>query len=172
MRFLELTEKRSSVRQYASTEVEQEKIDYILKAARLAPSAVNRQPWYFILVREEEGKRKIRSCYEREWFKEAPCYLIACGDHAQSWKRGDGKDHADIDVAIAVEHICLAAAEQGLGTCWVCNFDVDSCRKLFHIPENVEPVALIPLGYPATSEEKEVTKRRKPIDEIVKEESF
>ena len=111
MSFLELARKRCSIRKYAPKNVEQEKIDYILEAARLAPSAVNYQPWYFVWVQSAEGKAKLQECYPREWFKQAPYYLIVCGDHQQSWKRGDHKDHMDIDAAIATEHICLAAAE-------------------------------------------------------------
>lgn len=89
-----------------------------------------------------------------------------CADHEVSWHRkADGKDHADIDVAIAVEHLCLAAAEQGLGTCWVCNFDVDRCREVMHLPANLEPVVLIPLGYPA--DETVPEKKRKTLPEIL-----
>lgn len=101
MSFLELARKRCSIRKYAPKNVEQEKIDYILEAARLAPSAVNYQPWYFVWVQSAEGKAKLQECYPREWFKQAPYYLIVCGDHQQSWKRGDHKDHMDIDTAIA-----------------------------------------------------------------------
>ena len=111
MSFLELARKRCSIRKYAPKNVEQEKIDYILEAARLAPSAVNYQPWYFVWVQSAEGKAKLQECYPREWFKQAPYYLIVCGDHQQSWKRGDHKDHMDIDTAIATEHICLAAKD-------------------------------------------------------------
>lgn len=96
MSFLELARKRCSIRKYAPKNVEQEKIDYILEAARLAPSAVNYQPWYFVWVQSAEGKAKLQECYPREWFKQAPYYLIVCGDHQQSWKRGDHKDHMDI----------------------------------------------------------------------------
>ena len=115
MNLLELIKKRCSVRKYAPTPVEKEKIDYILEAARLAPSAVNRQPWYFLLVTEQAGCEKIYACYSREWIQTAKSFIVVCGDHAQSWKRaGDDKDHVDVDAAIATEHICLAAAEQGL----------------------------------------------------------
>ena len=85
----------------------------------------------------------------------------------------DHKDHMDIDTAIATEHICLAAAEQGLGTCWVCNFDTELCRKHFKIPETIEPVVLIPFGYPSDPALfDETPKKRKPIEEIIKRESF
>ena len=83
MSFLELARKRCSIRKYAPKNVEQEKIDYILEAARLAPSAVNYQPWYFVWVQSAEGKAKLQECYPREWFKQAPYYLIVCGDHQQ-----------------------------------------------------------------------------------------
>lgn len=173
MSFLELVRKRCSIRKYSEQPVEQSKIDYILEAARLAPSAVNFQPWHLLLINSEEGKRKIRSCYHREWFNLAPHYIIVCGDHEQSWKRSDNKDHMNIDVAIITEHICLAAAEQNIGTCWVCNFDIVLCKKSFNIPEHIEPVALIPLGYPSEPTLfDDSTKKRKPIEAIIKRESF
>lgn len=77
----------------------------------------------------------------------------------------DNKDHTDVDVSIAVEHLCLAAAEQGLGTCWVCNFDVPLCKEILGLPANIEPVALVPVGYPASQEVPE--KNRKPLQDIL-----
>lgn len=165
MNLLELIKSRYSVRSYANQPVEEEKLNYIMESVRLAPSAVNFQPWKFYIVKSDEAKAKIHQCYTREWFATAPLYIIACADHTQSWKRRhDGKDHADVDISIAVEHICLAATEQGLGTCWVCAFDPATCKSLFELPEHIEPIALIPLGYPA-DEAKE--KSRKTMEEIV-----
>ena len=110
MNLLELAQKRCSIRKYASSPVEDEKLAYILEAGRMAPSAVNFQPWYFVIIRQEAGRAKIQECYAREWFRSAPLYILVCGDHSQSWKRSsDRKDHMDIDVAIATEHISLAA---------------------------------------------------------------
>lgn len=174
MNLLEIIRKRCSIRQYASTPVEPEKLDYLLEAMRLAPSAVNFQPWRFLVVREPEGCARIRECYPRDWFTTAPLYIVVCADHSQSWKRAaDGKDHADIDASIAVEHLCLAAAEQGLGTCWVCNFDVPKCKTHFHIPDTIEPVALVPVGYPASDTLfDEAVKKRKPLHETVQWETF
>lgn len=150
MSFLDLVKSRYSVRNYALRTVEQEKLDYVMECVRLSPSAVNFQPWKFAIVQEKEQLEALKTAYPREWIQSAPCMIVACADHEVSWHRkADGKDHADIDVAIAVEHLCLAAAEQGLGTCWVCNFDVDRCREVMHLPANLEPVVLIPLGYPA-----------------------
>lgn len=120
-----------------------------MECVRLAPSAVNKQPWKFHIIKSEEGKQKMRACYPREWFETAPMYILASVLHDEEWVRNDGKEHGNIDVAIAVEHLCLAATELGLGTCWVCNFDASLCHELFTLPENEEPAVIIPLGYPA-----------------------
>ena len=95
----------------------------------------------------------------------APVVVIASILHDEEWVRSDGKHHGDIDIAIAVEHLCLAATEQGLGTCWVCNFDAELCKKSFGLEDNEEAAVLIPIGYPA-DEPKD--KKRKAIEEIVK----
>ena len=167
MNFLELARKRCSVRQYSDRSVEPEKMDYVLEAARLAPSAVNKQPWRILLIESEEKRQQLQDCYDREWFKQAPLYLIICGNHVESWKRAeDGKDHVDVDVAILTEHLCLAAAEQGLGTCWVCNFNVARCKQLFDLPDDLEPIVLLPLGYPADESVFEGEKKRKALAEI------
>lgn len=165
MEFLELVKRRYSCRNYQSKPVEQEKLDYIMECVRLAPSAVNRQPWRFRIVSSEEGRKKLCQCYSREWFTTAPVIIIASILHDEEWVRSDGKHHGDIDIAIAVEHLCLAAAEQGVGTCWVCNFDAKLCKSLFALSDNEEAAVLIPLGYPA-DELRE--KNRKPISEIIK----
>lgn len=166
MNFLELVKKRHSVRNYQSRTVEKEKLDYVMECVRMAPSAVNFQPWKFTIVTDEPKLSQLKKAYSREWIKNVSCIVVACANHEESWHRkADGKDHADIDVAIAVEHFCLAAAEQGLGTCWVCNFDVQLCREIFQLPGFMEPIVLIPVGY---AEEKEMPERtRKSLDEIL-----
>ena len=163
MKFLDLVKNRYSCRTYKPVNVEQEKLDYILECVRLAPSACNKQPWKFHIIRHEEEKAKMQQCYNRDWFKKAPMYILASVLHDEEWVRADGKQHGNIDIAIAVEHLCLAATEQGLATCWVCNFDVDSCKELFALPENEEPAVLIPLGY-ASNET--TPKSRKAIETI------
>ena len=165
MNLLDLAKSRYSCRNYQPTSVEQEKLDYIMECVRFAPSAVNKQPWLFHIVSNEENKTKLQQCYNRDWFKTAPMYIIASILHDEEWVRSDGKHHGNIDIAIAVEHLCLAATEQGLATCWVCNFDANLCKELFCLPENEEPAVIIPLGY-AADEMK--TKSRKAIGEIVK----
>lgn len=166
MNFLELVKARYSVRAYEQRAIEAEKLEYVMECTRLAPSAVNLQPWKFYVVTKPEDCAKIRQCYHRDWFNQAPMYIIACSNHDEAWKRrrSEPKDHADIDISIAVEHLCLAAAEVGLGTCWVCNFDVEQCRALFGIASPYEPVALIPIGYPA--DEQTTEKNRKPMNEV------
>lgn len=165
MNFLELVKQRYSCRAYKPLGVEKEKLDYILECVRLAPSAVNKQPWRFRIVSKEEDKARLQQCYNRDWFKTAPMYVVASVLHDEEWVRSDGKHHGDIDIAIAVEHLCLAATEQGLATCWVCNFDAVLCKELFNLPDNEEPAVLIPLGY---AEDEVKPKNRKPIETIVR----
>lgn len=165
MNFLELARNRYSCRSYLSKSVEEEMLDYIMECVRLAPSAVNKQPWRFRLVTSESDKQKLCQCYNREWFSTAPVYVIASILHDEEWVRADGKHHGNIDIAIAVEHLCLAATEQGLGTCWVCNFDAALCKRLFALTDNEEAAVLIPIGYPADTLKE---KTRKPMKEIVK----
>ena len=165
MNFLELVKQRYSCRAYKPLGVEKEKLDYILECVRLAPSAVNKQPWCFRIVSKEEDKVRLQQCYNRDWFKTAPMYVVASVLHDEEWVRSDGKHHGDIDIAIAVEHLCLAATEQGLATCWVCNFDAVLCKELFNLSDNEEPAVLIPLGY---AEDEVKPKNRKPIETIVR----
>jgi len=170
MGFLDIAKSRYSVRGYENKEVEKEKLLQILEAGRLAPSAVNYQPVHFIVITDMEQKKKIYETYPRGWLKEAPVIIVACGDHSVSWKRGDGKDHCDIDLAIAVDHMTLAAADLGLGTCWICAFDAEKCRKLLELPDNLEPMVLLPVGYPKGGRLTEI--KRKSLDEIVSWEEY
>jgi len=165
MSFLELVKNRYSVRDYKDIPVEREKILQVLEAARNAPSACNLQPCKFIVLTDEKIKSQIAEAYPRDWFMKAPVIIAACGDHSISWKRNDGEDHCDIDLGIVVEHIALAAADIGLGTCWVCAFDAEKCHEILELPDNLEVVALLPMGY--SREEKIPEKKRKSIDEIV-----
>ena len=163
--FLELVEARYSSRSYSDRAVEPGKVEYLLECARLAPSAVNFQPWKFVVVESAEKRARLQECYLREWFREAPLYVVVCADKALSWKRKlDGHDHADIDAAIATEHICLAATELGLGSCWVCNFDADLCSEVLDLEGELYPVAIVPIGYPT---DEPTSKKRKPIEDVV-----
>jgi nitroreductase len=171
MKFSQLVKMRHSVRKYKNTPVEKEKLMQIMEAARLAPSAVNFQPWHFIVVTQPETLSKLHDTYPRDWFKTAPAVILACADHSESWKRNhDGKDSADMDVAIAVDHLTLQAAEMGMGTCWVCNFNTQKCAEMLQLPGYIEPVAMIPVGYP--EEELIPEKKRKPLNDIIHWEAF
>ena len=166
----ELLQNRYSVRAYLPDEVEDEKLDYIIECARLAPSACNFQPWFFYIVSSEDAKAAIRESYDREWFKTAPIYIVVCGDYSQSWKRSktDNKDHCDIDAAIVSEHICLAAEDIGLGTCWVCNFDPGKLKTAIALSGNLEPVAMFPIGYIDKQKSTVPERKRKSASEISK----
>lgn len=165
MNILELSKLRFSARKFTDEKVSDADLEYILETVRMSPSACNRQPWKFVVVESCEAKAALQTCYDREWFKSAPLYVVCLRDIANNWVRNDGKQHGDIDVAIATEHLCLAAAERGLGTCWVCNFDAAKAKEMFS-DDNFEVVAIIPLGHIAEDCPRG-EKKRKHLDEIV-----
>ena len=166
MEFLQLTEKRLSVRRFTDEPVAQTDLDYIMECVRMAPSACNRQPWRFVIVGSDEAKTRLRRCYDREWFASAPLYILCLKNTEENWVRAeDSHAHGDIDLAIATEHLCLAAAERGLGTCWVCNFNVSLTCELFDQSPWL-PVAIIPIGHVA-ADCPLPEKKRKSIDDIV-----
>lgn len=166
MNFIEIAKRRYSVRSYQSVPVEKEILTKVIEAALLAPSAVNFQPWKFVVVTDQELLGKLYECYHRDWFKSAPACIVAIGDHNKGWHRPtDGKDYTDIDVAIAIDHLMLAAAEAGLGTCWICHFNTEKCADLFGLSANLEPIAMVPIGYPTESSYPD--KKRKPMEQTV-----
>ncbi|TCK88012.1 nitroreductase [Natranaerovirga hydrolytica] len=168
MDFLELAKRRYSVRKYQDKEVEKEKLLNIVEAARIAPSAVNFQPWHFIIINDKEMIEKISQVYSKSWFSKAPAIIVACSDHSISWRRSDGKDYSDVDLGIAIDHMTLAATELGLGTCWVCAFNSYQCHTLLELPRSMEVVALLPVGYPLNESDIERHQtQRKTINEII-----
>ena len=170
MDFEQLVKARSSVRGYRPDQVEKEKMDKILQAARLAPTAVNMQPFRILVINTEGKTDQLKTVYHREWFSQAPVILGIMAVKSEAWTRKDGRNHAIIDATIVMDHMILAAAEQGLGTCWVCNFDPDAAREVFKIPPFADPVAFTPVGYP--SEEKTKPKKRKELSDLVVYESW
>lgn len=168
MNILELSQQRFSARKYTAEPVSQADLDYILECVRLAPSAVNKQPWKFVVVRSKEAKSKLCQAYDREWFRSAPLYIVCMKNNKECWtRRYDDKPHGDIDVAIAIEHLCLAATERGLGTCWVCNYNTKIMSELLP-SDDFEAVAIIPIGHIAEDCPR-AEKKRKAIEEIVEE---
>ncbi|GAB6120522.1 nitroreductase family protein [Dysgonomonas termitidis] len=168
MKLKELIESRYSVRAYLPRSVEEDKINYILECARLAPSACNNQPWKFFIIRNQSVISCIQESYNRAWFKTAPVHIVVCKDSSVSWKRtaSDNKDFGDVDAAIAAEHICLAAAESGLGTCWVCNFNPGLLTEVLNLSPDLEPIAIFPLGYIDMDKSIATEKKRKSLSEI------
>ena len=165
MNMLELSRQRFSARKFTDQKVSSSDLDYLLECARLAPSAVNRQPWHFVVVESEEAKARLRQVYNREWFATAPLYIVCYAHTGRCWTRAaDQTAHVDIDVAIAAEHICLAATERGLGSCWVCNYDPDLMRSLFPLPDH-EAVVILPVGHIAPDCPQKA-KERLPLAEL------
>jgi nitroreductase len=167
--FTELIERRYSVRAYKPDPVEDEKLQLVLEAARLAPTAANRQPFQFIVIQTAGREAQLQRVYKRRWFAQAPLVICACAIPDQAWSRMDGKPYADVDVTIAMDHLILAATEQGLGTCWIAAFDPAAAREVLALPKGVEPVAFTPLGYPA---DELGPKQRKPLAELVRYERW
>lgn len=166
MDFQELVRKRHSVRGYRPDPVEEEKLQQVLEAARLAPTAASRQPLHLIVIRTAGRAEELQRIYQRPWFVQAPLLICACAVPAQGWTRHDGKNYSDVDVSIVMDHLILAATELGLGTCWVAAFNVPAAREVLGLPEAVEPVVFTPLGYPA--EHVVPAKKRKELSEMVK----
>ncbi|MBO3763119.1 MAG: nitroreductase family protein [Thermoproteota archaeon] len=165
MDLMEVFRKRRSIRKYKATPIEKEKLFRVLEAGRLAPSAANKQPWNFIVVDNEEVKKKLFNAYPSDWFVKAPVIIVACANPSLAWKRRDGEEYWKVDLAIAIEHMVLQAYSEGLGACWVCAFNETEVKKVLNIPEEVRVVAMIPIGYP--DEEKGEVTNRKQLREIV-----
>jgi nitroreductase len=160
---------RRSIRKYKSTPVEEEKLNKVLEAARLAPSASNGQDWKFIVIRDEIIKSKLSEAAGGQRFvSQAPVVIVACGIEPKNIMLC-GQYKYTIDVSIAVTHILLAAYELGLGTCWLGRFEKDKVKKLLNIPEEVRVVAITPLGYP---DEQPIPKPRKDLAEIISYEKY
>ena len=164
MEFEDLIQKRYSVRSYQSRPVEDEKLKTVLDAARLAPTAANKQPFRLIVVKTEGKKEEMKRIYHADWFSQAPLVICVCTVKSESWTRRDGRNYVDVDATIAMDHLILQATDLGLGTCWIAAFDAEAAREVLKIPEGVEPLLFTPLGYPA---DEAGVKSRKELDELV-----
>jgi len=184
---MDIVLKRKSIRKYKSDPVPEDKLRYVLEAARQAPSWANQQCWKYIIVTDEELKKKIavsilpppaifpsswdRSLFPepkapmrpRDWAAQAPIIIVGCADPAKSGRK-EGKDYYLVDMGISMEHLMLAAAEQGLGTCWMGGgFDEAVVKEALNIPKEIRVVALTPLGYP---DESPGPRPRRSLEEI------
>lgn len=148
MTFLELARERYSVRSFKNQTVEPQKLVQILEAGRIAPTACNNQPQRIKVISNPVDLAKVDECTSCRF--SAPAVFLICYDKSASWKRKyDNADSGDIDAAIVTTHMMLEAQELGLGTCWVMYFDPAKTSELFELPENIVPVAFLPIGYPA-----------------------
>jgi nitroreductase len=172
MNFLELAKGRYSVRQYTQDKVEKEKLLKILEAARVAPSGHNTQPIKLIVLQEKLGFDKLKKGAN---IYGAPLAIVICGDRNAAWVRAyDSKNIIDIDASVATDHMMLQATELGLGTVWICNFDPKVIKQEFNLPDNIEPVNILAVGYAAgnaSSPDRHDTVR-KSLKDIVSYENY
>ena len=169
MEFTELVVRRYCVRAYQPDPVPEEKLQRVLEAACMAPTAANRQPFQLVVLHTEGRQEELKRMYHREWFVQAPLLIVACGFPRQAWMNSSGKSFADVDVAIVMDHLTLAAANEGLGTCWVAAFNVQAVVEILGLPEGVAPIVISPLGYAADEPQ---PKQRKPLAELVRYERW
>jgi nitroreductase len=170
MEFYEVIKTRQSIRSYnPSKAIDESVLKRVLNAGRLAPSAANRQPYYFLVIKSPDVLNKIKECYEQSWFKDAPCILAMVGKYNEAWTRKyDNYNPLETDLAIAMDHIILAATSEGLGTCWIAAFDPMILRKVLNLNENERVFTITPLGYPRTDFIRDAEKNRKALEDMVK----
>lgn len=171
MEVFEAVQKRRSVRAYQSKLIPKDKLEKILEAARLAPSAANIQPWHFIVVTDAFKRENLAKAPFAKFLREAPVVIVGCGNQKASprWFM--------VDVAIAMQNMVLTATSEGLGTCWVGNFEEKHVKELLKIPREFRVIALLALGYPRGKIDFQgkilhLIRRRKPLEEIVSFEEF
>lgn len=167
MEFEKLIAERYSVRKFKDEKLSKEDVEKILNAGHLAPTGCNYQPQRVIVLNTDESMEKLRSCTKCHFG--APLAMLVCYNSDETWKRPyDGALSAPVDAAIVATHMMLEAHNIGAGSCWVMHFDPEAMRKTFDIPENIIPVALLVMGYPAPdSEPIELHSKFRPMDEVV-----
>ena len=167
MDFLELAKKRYSVRAYKSTPVEDEKLKYILEAARMAPTGSNQQAFQLIVVHTKGREEELRRIYDKDWFVQAPIIICACATTSPGQSYDEGRSYRN--VAIVMDHLILAATNLGLGTCWIGAFDPKTARDIWGLPGEVKPIVFATVGY---SDDEPRPKVRKSIDELIRYEHW
>ena len=165
--------KKSSIREYENKPVSENKLLNVLEAARLAPSGANRQYWKFVVVQDPQRRQELaKASGGQNHVAQAPVVIAAVATMPEGLMRCGVPGYA-VDLAIAVDHMTLQAVELGLGTCWICNFDVAKCKQILNLPKHVEPIVLLPVAYPLDSPNLERHNNgRKKLDKIVHWEKF
>jgi nitroreductase len=170
MSILDTIKKRKSVRAYNNKSIPDKVMAKMLESLRLAPSACNFQPWKFIVVTDKNIKKKlVTAAKDQKFIAEAPVVIVGCGFPEEAYKTMGGYGNSvDIDLSIAIDHLTLAAAEEGLGTCWIGAFNEKEVKDILSIPDNVKVVVMTPLGYPQKPLKVQTgSGRRKSLKEIV-----
>ncbi|MBN2569569.1 MAG: nitroreductase family protein [Deltaproteobacteria bacterium] len=169
MEFYEVIRTRRSVRKYKSDEIPEDVLKRLLDTARIAQSGSNRQPWRYIVIRDKARmKGMLPFCSNQVFLAEAPVLIVACGKNINLNRGGYMGDLSMlVDVSISFDHLTLAARAEGLGTCWIGAFNNEGLKKYLDIPEDVQVVAISPLGYPAETDSFSENTRRKALEEIV-----
>lgn len=172
MDFLNLAEKRYSVRSFKNEPVKAEDLEKILKAARLAPTGCNYQPYRILVIKSADALDKLKNCSKCHF--NAPTAALVCYNREECWVRKyDGKNCGVCDASIVTTHMMLCAADIGVGTTWVMHFDPVAMRREFDIPQNIEPVALLVMGYPSDDAKPlDLHSKYRPDDETVIYDSF
>ena len=166
MDFYEVLQQRRSFRGYDSSRaIPEGSLQNIMRAVQCAPSACNRQPWRFEIVFNAALRKAIGECYPKPWLLEAPALVVAMADYSTCWTRLEGTPAAEIDLGIVMEHLVLAAAAEGLGTCWICAFEKAKLNKVMQVEAPWSVEAITPLGF-ANSAPRDIA--YKDINEIFK----
>lgn len=167
MKFVELAEKRCSIRGFKTDPIPEGMLNEILQAGNLAPTAKNLQPFHFVVVRDSDILDNLAKAYPAPFFREAPVVIVICVEPAKGWvrERHDGKNYCEVDAAIAIDHMTLAASDLGLGTCWIGAFDPEMVSAVLGLPPEIRPLAMLPVGYPSMEGREKV---RKTLGELVR----
>jgi nitroreductase len=169
MDFTKVINGRESIRSFDPTKpIDKAILERILDAGRIAPSAANRQPWRFLLISSREMLTQVRRCYQKPWFQDAPHVLVVAGRTGEAWTRQDGWNSIETDLTIAMDHMVLAAENEGVATCWVSNFEMAVLRSAFSLSSEDRIYAITPLGYPRPGFAKKGQRQRKTLSEVVK----
>jgi nitroreductase len=168
MTVFEAIKKRYSCRSYKSEPIPKGKLNVLLEAARLAPSAHNAQDWKLVVVKDDKKRKALSEAARQSFIAEAPVIIAAVG-LKPDYMMPCGTPAFVVDLAIAIDHLTLAASELGLGTCWIGAFSEEEVKEVLNIPKECKVVVLLPIGYP---NDKPSSKSRKKLEEIISEDSF